>query len=107
MVGQGESRSLHEPTAKVKSRKKPRFKQDFTVVVKVAAEGTTSPHGRVVVRIDGKKVGTRASTTAGWCSGHARTYKAGKHKLVASYKGSDTVEDSKDTADVPGRASLT
>ena len=49
-------------TVKVKPAK-PRFKRDFKVVVKVAAEGTT-PTGKVVVRIDGKKVEAKPSTTA-------------------------------------------
>lgn len=80
--------------AKVKPRK-PRFKQDFKVVVKVKAEGATAT-GRVVVRIDGKKVRTKRLDDGRIMFKMKKNLKVGKHKLVAVYQGSDTVERSKD-----------
>lgn len=81
-------------TAKVKPRK-PRFRQDFKVVVKVAADGAT-PTGRVVVRIDGKKVGAKRLDDGRVVLKVTKNLKVGKHKLVARYKGSDSVESSSD-----------
>ena len=81
--------------AKVKPAK-PRFKQDFKVVVRVKAEGTT-PTGRVVVRIDGKKVGAKRLDDGRIVLKVKKNLKVGKHKLVARYLGSDSVEASKDT----------
>lgn len=80
--------------AKVKP-KKPRFTQDFKVVVKVAADGTT-PTGRVVVRIDGRKVGARRLDDGRVVVKVTRNLTVGRHKLVALYKGSDTVTRSRD-----------
>lgn len=92
VVGKGVIAST--TTAKVKPAK-PRFKQDFKVVVKVAAEGTT-PTGRVVVRIDGKKIGAKRLDDGRAVLKVTKNLKVGKHKLVARYRGSDTVEGSKD-----------
>jgi Zn-dependent metalloprotease len=92
VVGKGVTAST--TTAKVKPRK-PRFKQDFKVVVKVAAEGTT-PTGRVVVRIDGTSVGAKRLDDGRVVLKVTKNLKVGKHKLVARYKGSDSVEGSRD-----------
>ena len=63
--------------------------------MKVAAEGTT-PTGRVVVRIDGKKVGAKRLDDGRVVLKVTKNLKVGKHKLVARYRGSDSVDDSKD-----------
>jgi Zn-dependent metalloprotease len=80
--------------AKVKPAK-PRFRQDFKVVVRVEADGAT-PTGRVVVRIDGKKVGAKRLDDGRIVLKVTKNLKVGKHKLVAVYGGSDTVEKSRD-----------
>ncbi|MBD3926050.1 M4 family metallopeptidase [Nocardioides cavernae] len=92
VVGKGVTAST--TTAKVKPAK-PRFKRDFKVVVKVAAEGTT-PTGRVVVRIDGKKIGAKRLDDGRVVLTVTKNLEVGKHKLVARYTGSDSVEDSSD-----------
>ncbi|NYE38703.1 Zn-dependent metalloprotease [Nocardioides cavernae] len=81
-------------TAKVKPEK-PRHKQDFRVVVKVEADGTT-PTGKVEVRIDGTKVGTARLDDGRLVLKVKKNLKVGSHKLVAKYLGSDTVGTSRD-----------
>ncbi len=92
VVGKGITASTTE--AKVKPEK-PRYKQDFKVVVKVAADGTT-PTGRVEVRIDGTKVGSGRLDDGRLVLEVTKNLKVGKHKLVAKYLGSDSVADSRD-----------
>ena len=53
--------------------------------MKVAAEGTT-PTGRVVVRIDGKKVGAKRLDDGRVVLKVTKNLKVGKHKLVARYQ---------------------
>jgi hypothetical protein len=83
-----------ETKAKVKPAK-PRFKQDFKVIVKVTADGVT-PTGRVKVRIDGKLVRTKRLDDGRIVLKVTKNLKVGKHRLVARYQGSDTVEASRD-----------
>jgi Zn-dependent metalloprotease len=80
--------------AKVKPAK-PAFKQDFKVVVKVKAEGTV-PTGKVTIKIDGKKIAAKRLDDGRLVLKVTKNLKVGSHKLVAVYKGSDTVEGSKD-----------
>jgi Zn-dependent metalloprotease len=80
--------------AKVKPAK-PRFKQDFKVIVRVTADGVT-PTGRVKVRIDGELVRTKRLDDGRIVFKVTKNLKVGKHKLVAVYEGSDTVEKSRD-----------
>ena len=103
VVGKGVTSST--TTAKVKPAK-PRFKRDFKVVVKVAAEGTT-PTGRVVVRIDGKKVGAKRLDDGRVVLKVTKNLKVGKHKLVATLQGLGLGRGQQGQADVQGRASLT
>ena len=83
-----------DTAAKVKPRK-PAFRENFKVVVKVVATGTT-PTGRVVVRIDGKKVGAKALSGGRIVLKVTKDLAVGKHTLVARYRGSDTVGRSRD-----------
>jgi Zn-dependent metalloprotease len=85
-----------ESTTKAKvSPKRPSFGNDFTVIGKVRAEGL-APRSRVVFRIDGKKVGTRKLDDGRAVMTVRRNYAIGKHKLVVIYRGSETVESSRD-----------
>lgn len=90
------AKSASTTRAKVKPRK-PRFRQDFKVVVKVRAQDGSTPAGKVVIRIDGKRVAKGSLNARGRLVVKIRkNLRPGKHKLVAVYKGSDTVERSKD-----------
>ncbi|WP_210651457.1 M4 family metallopeptidase [Nocardioides sp. SYSU D00065] len=80
--------------AKVKPAR-PERGEDFKVVVKVKAEGEKAT-GKVVVRIDGKKVATKKVKKGRVVLTVRKDYSVGKHKLVAVYKGSKTVDSSRD-----------
>ena len=81
-------------TVKVKP-KKPSYEENFKVVVKVEADGVT-PTGKVVLRIDGKRMGKARVKDGKVVFRIKRDYKTGKHVVQAKYKGSDTVDNSKD-----------
>ena len=74
---------------------KPSFRENFKVVVKVTAEGTT-PTGKVVIRIDGKRMGKGRLEDGRIVFRIKRDYAIGKHVVIAKYKGSDTVERSRE-----------
>lgn len=74
--------------------KKPSFRENFTIVVKVAAEDATAT-GKVVIRIDGKLMGKAKVKNGKAVFKIKRNYKIGKHVVQAKYKGSDTVDRSK------------
>ncbi len=75
--------------------KKPSFKENFKVVVKVDADGTT-PDGTIVLRIDGKRMGIAKLEDGKAVFRIERDYFVGKHVAFAKYKGSDTVDPSRD-----------
>lgn len=83
-----------DTAAKVRPRK-PGFRDNFKVVVKVTATGAT-PTGRVVVRIEGKKVGAKRLADGRIVLKVKKDLAVGKHTLVARYRGSSTVERSRD-----------
>lgn len=74
--------------------KKPSFRENFTVVIDVDADGAT-PTGKVVIRIDGKLMGKAKVKNGKAVFKIKRDYKIGKHVIQAKYKGSDTVDRSK------------
>ncbi|SEC97562.1 Thermolysin metallopeptidase, catalytic domain [Nocardioides exalbidus] len=89
-----------EPKAKSKTDAKivpakPKFREDFKVVVKVKAKGE-KPKGKVVVKIDGKKVATKKLKKGRLVLMVRKDYAIGKHKLVVTYKGSKDVRKSKE-----------
>jgi subtilisin family serine protease len=83
-------------TTKASIKAKARFKRSFKVVVRVGSTGTM-PEGRVSVRVDGKVVGARTLADGKVVITVTKRLSVGKHRLVARYKGSDTVADSKTT----------
>jgi hypothetical protein len=86
-----------ESTSKVKVKPaKPTAHDKFKVKVRVVAEGDVAVTGKVVVKIDGKKVGKVRLKDGKGTLVIKKGLKAGKHKLVAKYLGSDTVLRSKD-----------
>ncbi len=87
--GKAESKTV----VKVKP-KKPSFGENFKVVVKVRADGA-EPRGKVVLRIDGKRMGKAKIKNGKAVFKIKRDYKIGKHVVLAKYKGSDTVDRSK------------
>lgn len=85
-----------ESTTMVKlTPKKPSFRENFKVVVKVDADGA-EPTGKVVIRIDGKLMGKARVKDGKVVFKIKRDYTIGKHVIQAKYKGSDTVERSKE-----------
>ncbi|MDZ5663984.1 Ig-like domain repeat protein [Nocardioides sp. S-58] len=76
---------------------KPRYGQDVTVVVSVKARGAEAT-GKVVVRIDGKKVASKRLSDGRLAVKVTKNLRVGKHTVVARYGGSDTVEASRDKA---------
>ena len=70
-----------DTAAKVRPAK-PSLREDFRVVVKVTATGTT-PTGRVVVRIDGKLVGAKVLRNGKIVLKVKKDLALGKHTLVA------------------------
>lgn len=90
----GEEKAGSRTSAAVKPAK-PSFRQDFKVVTKVKSRDG-KPTGKVVVRIDDKLVGTAKIRKGRVVLKVTKDLKVGKHKLVAIYQGSDTVERSKD-----------
>jgi hypothetical protein len=76
--------------------KKPEFREDFKAKVKVKAEGV-APRGKVKLLADGKKVGKgRLNAKGKVIIKVTKNLKPGKYKVVAKYRGSSTVEPSKD-----------
>jgi subtilisin family serine protease len=75
--------------------KKPSYRENFKVVVKVEADGAT-PTGRIVLRIDGKRMGRAKLEDGRAVFRIERDYFVGKHVAQAKYKGSDTADTSKD-----------
>ena len=84
-----------DTAVKVKPRK-PSFRENFKVVVKVDADGAATPTGKVVMRIDGKVMGKGRVKDGKVVFRIKRDYAIGKHVIQAKYKGSDTVEHSKE-----------
>ncbi|MDR7255211.1 Zn-dependent metalloprotease [Nocardioides sp. BE266] len=80
--------------AKVKP-KTPTVGEDFKVIVKVKAKGE-KPEGKVVVRIDGVKIATKKLDDGRLVVTFKDPLRAGKHRVTAAYKGSDTVKSSRD-----------
>lgn len=81
--------------AKIKP-KKPAFKQDFRTIVRVDAADDSTATGKVVIKVDGKWMGKGSLKNGRLVYKVKKNLKVGKHKLVAIYKGSSTVEDSRD-----------
>lgn len=77
----------------------PRFRQDLRVKVKVRAKDRSTPTGTVVVRIDGKKAGTAELRRGKVVLQVGKNLSVGKHRLVAIYRGSDTVNGSWDVVE--------
>lgn len=75
---------------------KPRFREDFKVIIKVKARGGVRAKGKVVVKIDGKKVATKKLRKGRIVLKVRKDYAIGKHKLVAVYKGGKDVRRSKE-----------
>ena len=87
---------LAESTTDVKVKpKKPSFRENFKVVVKVTSDDAT-PTGKVVIRIDGKRMGIARLEDGKVVFRIKRNYAIGKHVVQAKYKGSDTIDRSKD-----------
>ena len=86
--------SESDTVVKVKPGKRS-YTENFRVVVRVKAEGTT-PTGKVVLRIDGKRMGISRLKDGKVVFKIKRDYKSGKHIALAKYKGSDTVDKSKE-----------
>lgn len=86
-------------TTKVKiTPKAPKAHKKFKIKVKVkASDGSKLTEGTVVVRIDGKVVGKGTVKNGKLTITLKKGLKAGKHKLVAKYKGTSTVQGSKAT----------
>ena len=86
-----------ESTTKAKIKpKKPAFKQDFRTIVKVDTADDSTATGKVVIKVDGKWMGKGSLKNGRLVYKVKKNLKVGKHKLVAIYKGSSTVEDSRD-----------
>jgi Zn-dependent metalloprotease len=81
--------------AKIKP-KKPAFKQDFRTIVRVDAADDSTATGKVVIKVDGKWMGKGSLKNGRLVYKVKKNLKVGKHKLVAIYKGSSTVEGSRD-----------
>lgn len=81
--------------AKIKPTK-PAFKQDFKAIVKVKATDGSKATGKVVIKVDGKWMGKGSLKDGRFVYKVKKNLKVGKHKLVATYKGSSTVEGSSD-----------
>jgi Zn-dependent metalloprotease len=81
-------------TGKV-SPKRPRFGHDFTVIGKVQTENRAL-RGRVIFRIDGKRIGSRKVREGRVVMTVRKNYGVGKHTLVVVYRGTDQVARSKD-----------
>ncbi|GAA1922128.1 Ig-like domain repeat protein [Nocardioides hwasunensis] len=75
---------------------KPRFKKSFKVVVDVKATGADST-GKVVLRIDGKKVATKRLDDGRVVFTVNKRLKVGKHQLTVAYQGTKAVKASKAT----------
>ncbi|MFC0223755.1 Ig-like domain repeat protein, partial [Nocardioides zeicaulis] len=75
---------------------KPEFGEDFKVIAKVAAKGEAKAKGKVIFRIDGKKVAVKKLHKERAVLKVTQDYKVGKHTLVVIYKGTDGVKRSKD-----------
>ncbi len=77
--------------------KKPRFKQDFKAVAKVKAADRSDVDGKVKFILDGHAVGRRSVEDGRAKLRIKKDLKVGKHKLVAVYLGSDSINGSDDT----------
>ncbi|MBC2933293.1 Ig-like domain-containing protein [Nocardioides sp. zg-1228] len=91
------------PTGKVASRtkvtvkpKKPRVKQDFSVVVTVKSRGADAT-GKVVVRVDGTLVKTARLSDGRVVVKVRKNLAVGAHTVSASFGGSDAVRKSRNT----------
>ncbi len=76
---------------------RPRYQRDFWVAVKVEADDDSRVTGDVVVEIDGTEVGSGQLRHGRYLLKVTKNLKVGKHKLVATYEGSPTVEGSRDS----------
>lgn len=74
---------------------KPEFRENFKVIAKVKAQGKNAK-GKVIFRIDGKKVAIKKLKKGRAVLKVTKDYKIGKHKLVVIYKGRGDVKRSKD-----------
>jgi hypothetical protein len=81
--------------AKIKPRK-PAFRKDFRTIVRVKAEDGSTATGKVVIKVDGTWMGKGKLDNGRLVYKVKKNLKVGKHKLVAIYKGSSTVEKSRD-----------
>ncbi len=81
--------------AKVKPHT-PRFPRGFRVKIKVRATNGLKPDGKVIVTIDGKTVGHKHMSNGYTVVKVVKYFKPGKHKLVATYAGTDGVKASED-----------
>lgn len=81
-------------TAKV-SPKRPRFGRDFTVIGKVKTENRAK-RGKVIFRIDGKRIGSRKIREGRAVMTVRRNYGVGKHTLTVAYRGTAKVAPSRD-----------
>ena len=92
----GASTTKADSTTKVKVKPStPKARKKVTFVVKVKADVKVT--GKVAVKVDGKTY--KATLKKGKATVSIKKgLKAGKHKVKATYKGSDTVKRSSDTA---------
>ena len=89
----GKSESTTTATIKPK---KPSFKENFKAIVKVKAADGSEATGNVVLKLDGAWLGKRMLDDGRIVYKVRKDLEVGKHKLVAVYKGSPTVEGSRD-----------
>jgi Zn-dependent metalloprotease len=82
--------------ARVKPRR-PYFKEDFRAIVRVRADDGSTPRGRVVIKLDGQQVRQGRLKDGRMAREIRRNLRPGKHRLVAIYRGSKSVERSRDT----------
>ena len=76
--------------------KKPSFRDDIKAVAKVKAVGGVKVTGKVKFVLDGKRVGSKVVDDGRAKITITKNLRVGKHKIVAVYKGSKTVDDSRD-----------
>ena len=86
-------------TVKIKPGKRLDFRQDFRAKIKVKAAGAT-PEGKVKLFADGDRIGSGKLKNGKLVIKVARNLAPGTYKIVAEYKGSDTVKPSRDSVKI-------
>ncbi len=91
------------PAGKIESTTKaeirptsPRWGRNFEVKIDVRGEDGSRPDGKVVVKIDGKKIAKEEVKNGSVVIKVTRTFTPGRHELVAKYRGNDDVKSSND-----------